>query len=78
MALFTQCFFCGGGARWKETCPMCGGAGVVPIGFEDAADLVDKISDTLILCLRRRGPDNVADALADAHPQLVSLVLRWR
>jgi hypothetical protein len=77
MTLFTQCFFCGGGARWEETCPMCGGDGVTPIKPQDAADLIDRVNDTLVPYLKRK-PGSTVDALADAHSRLVSLVLRWR
>jgi hypothetical protein len=68
--MFIQCPLCDGD---RDNCLYCDGRGFTPIEDADAAHLVDKITDRLILILRCKS--DVVDALADARPRLVDLIL---
>jgi hypothetical protein len=79
--MFMQCRYCEGDRivalteNTPEGCPLCNSAGVLELEREDIAVPVDMIRDVLTPILRRN-PD-LDDALADAHPQLVDLILKW-
>jgi hypothetical protein len=83
MTLLTECPQCQGwGVVFKTRegkltdCPACDPKGALPIVREDVDVLVDNIRDVLEPMLRRN--PNIADALADAHPHLVNLIIEQR
>jgi len=77
--MMIRCFHCEGDRiSWcgdvLEDCPVCDCRGFMPAGREDIADLVDEIRNVLTPLLQHN-PD-IEDALADAHPRLVDIIMK--
>jgi hypothetical protein len=75
-AVFFQCDYCDVASHGDEPCLICGGAGVLPLEREDAAELADEIRDLLTPMLKH-SPGTVA-TIDDAQPLIADLILRWK